>query len=38
VEKRTHGLEGSTRRVMESSSTKANLDLEDFGPEQLTGF
>lgn len=38
VEEKTHGQDGSTLLVIERGSTKANLDLKDFSPEQLTRF
>jgi hypothetical protein len=38
VEERTHGQDGSTLLIIERGSTKANLDLKDFRPEELTRF
>jgi hypothetical protein len=38
VEEKIEGQPGSTLLIIERGSTKANLDLKDFSPEQLTRF
>ena len=38
VEGKIRGQAGSTLLIIDRGSTKANLDLRDFGPEQLTRF
>ncbi len=38
VEVKTHGLPGSTLLVIERGSTRANLTLKDFSPEQIEKF
>jgi hypothetical protein len=38
VEAKTRGHDGSTLLIVDRGSTKANLDLGDFSPEQLTRF
>jgi hypothetical protein len=38
VEVKTHGQAGSTLLIVDRGGTKANLDLKDFGPEQLIHF
>jgi len=38
VEEKTRGQGGSTLLIVEHGTTKANLDLKDFSPEQLTRF
>jgi hypothetical protein len=38
VEVKTHGQAGSTLLIIDRGSTKANLELRDFSPEQLTRF
>jgi hypothetical protein len=38
VEEKTRGRGGSTLLIIDRGSAKANLDLRDFSPEQLTRF
>lgn len=38
VEVKTHGQPGSTLLIIERGSTKANLTLKDFNPEQISKF